>query len=134
MTRARPDPRPSAVEIAAWIMMAIALVLVLKLHLLTALLAGLLVFELVHMIAPVIERRIFSRGHRMIAVALLAAIVIGLISAAVVGLLAFVRSDAGSFPALLHKMAEIIEKARTMLPGWMVNSLPDDVEELSTSV
>ena len=45
--------RPQSVEIAAWIMMAAALVLVLRLHLLTALLAGLLVFELVHMIAPV---------------------------------------------------------------------------------
>ena len=32
--------------------MGVALVLVLRLHLLTALLAGLLVFELVHMIAP----------------------------------------------------------------------------------
>jgi predicted PurR-regulated permease PerM len=126
--------RPTYVEIAAWLMMAVALLLVLRLHLLTALLAGLLVFELVHIIAPVVERRLFSRGHRMVAVALLAAVIVGLVSVAVIALLAFVRSEAGSLPALLHKMAEILEKARTALPPWMVNSLPDDVDELRTTV
>jgi predicted PurR-regulated permease PerM len=126
--------RPDANHIAAWLMMAVALVLVLKLHLITALLAGLLVFELVHMIAPVVERRLFSRGHRMIAVALLATIIVGVVSAGVIGTIAFMRSDAGSLPALLHKMAEILEKARTALPPWMVDNLPDDVDELRTAV
>jgi predicted PurR-regulated permease PerM len=128
------SPRPDAVHIAAWLMMAAALVLVLRLHLITALLAGLLVFELVHAIAPVVERRLFSRGHRMIAVALLATVIVGLVSAAVIGMLAFMRSEAGSLPALLHKMAEILEKARTALPPWMVDNLPDDVDELRTAV
>jgi predicted PurR-regulated permease PerM len=121
-------------EIAAWLMMAAALVLVLRLHLLTALLAGLLVFELVHIIAPIVERRLFSRGHRMIAVALLATIIVGLVSAGVIGIIAFMRSDAGSLSGLLHKMAEIVDKAKTMLPPWMVESLPEDVEELRTTV
>ena len=113
--------------------MAAALVLVLRLHLLTALLAGLLVFELVHMIAPVIERRIYSRGHRMIAVALLATVIVGAITAAVVALVAFVRSE-GSISGLLDKMAEILDKARTMMPEWMVARLPDDVEDIRTAV
>ena len=125
--------RPSAVEIAAWLMMAAALVLVLRLHLLTALLAGLLVFELVHMLAPVIERRIYSRGHRMIAVALLATVIVGAITAAVIGIVAFARSE-GSFSGLLDKMAEILDKARTTLPEWMVVRIPDDVEEIRTAV
>ena len=41
-------------EIAAWILMAAGLLMVLKLHLLSALLAGLLVYELVH-VAVLIE-------------------------------------------------------------------------------
>jgi predicted PurR-regulated permease PerM len=129
-----PSARPDAIHIAAWLMMAVALVLVLRLHLITALLAGLLVFELVHAIAPIVERRLFGRGHRMIAVALLATIIVGLVSAAVIGTLAFMRSEAGSLPALLHRMAEILEKARTALPPWMVDNLPDDVDELRTAV
>ena len=126
--------RADGCDIAAWVLMGIALVLVLKLHLLTALFAGLLVFELVHMISPVLQRRFFSRRHRMVAVALLATVIVGLITAAVLGIVAFMRSDAGSLPKLLHKMAEIIESARGTLPPWMVDYLPEGVDELRASV
>ena len=124
----RAYPRP--VEIAAWLFMAVALILVLRLHLLTALLAGLLVFQLVHMMAPMLQRRFFGRRPRMVAVALLASLIIGLITAAIVGIIAFMRSDAGSLPALLHKMADIVERARVAVPPWLVDYLPDDVDEL----
>jgi len=39
-------------EIAAWILMGLAMIFVLKFNLLPGLLAGLLVFELVHIISP----------------------------------------------------------------------------------
>src|SRR6202008_3504924 len=119
----RKRARPQAVEIAAWVLMAFALIFVLHLHLLTALLAGLLVFELVHMIAPRLQRRLFGRWAQMVAVALLATLIISLISAAIIGIIAFMRSDAGSLPALLHKMAEIVDKARTALPPSLVQYL-----------
>ena len=133
-----PDTREyrplSPVEIASWILIGAALVLVLRLDLLSALLAGLLVFELVHMIAPVLQRRFFGRRPRMVAVALLAAVIIGLITAAVVGVIAFMRSDAGNLPTLLHKMADIIDRARAALPPWVVDYLPDGVDELRDGV
>ncbi|HEX2825029.1 MAG TPA: AI-2E family transporter [Burkholderiales bacterium] len=125
--------RPDAVEIAAYLLMAAALVMVLRLHLLTALLAGLLVFELVHILAPFIERRIYRRGHRMLAVAFLATIVTGVIIAAIIGIVAFARSE-GSVSGLLDRMAEILDKARSTLPDWMVARLPDDVEDIRTTV
>lgn len=125
------DPRsPSTSEIASWLLIALALVLVLRLQLLTALLSGLLVFELVHMIAPVLQRRFFGRRPRMVAVALLATLIIGLITAAIAGIIAFMRSDAGSLPGLLHKMADIIDRARAALPPWLVEYLPDGVDEV----
>jgi predicted PurR-regulated permease PerM len=128
--RARPTP----VEIAAWVLMAIALVFVLRLHLLTALLAGLLVFELVHMMAPPLQRRFFRRGARMIAVAILATLIIGFISAAIIGIIAYMRSDAGSLPALLRKMAEILESARQALPPWLVDYVPEGADALRESL
>lgn len=45
-------PGASAHEIAAWILVGGGLLLVLRLHLLSALLAGLFVFEIVHIAAP----------------------------------------------------------------------------------
>lgn len=129
-----PRSYPQSVEIAAWALMAIALVLILRLQLLSALLAGLLVFELVHMMAPMLQRRFFGRRPRMVAVAILSAVIIGLIAAAVIGIIAFMRSDAGSLPGLVRKMAEIIESARSALPPWLVDYLPEGTDELRASL
>ena len=132
--RRKAPLRPEPIEIAAWVFMAISLVLVLRLHLLAALLSGLLVFELVHMLAPSLQRWVYGRRPRMLAVALLSALIVGLVSAAVVGLIAFMRSDAGSLPGLLTKMAEILENARRALPPWLVGYLPEGADALRESV
>jgi predicted PurR-regulated permease PerM len=128
----RKNPQPT--EIAAWILMAAALILVLRLHLLSALLAGLLVYQLVHIIAPVLQRTFFGRQHRMVAVAFLATCIVGLITAAIVALIAFVRSDSGGIPQLLHKMAEILDSARGSMPGWLEDYLPETVDDLRTAM
>lgn len=121
-------------EIAAWVLMAIALVAVLRLHLLAALLSGLLVFELVHMIAPHLQRRFFGGRPRMVAVAMLATLVVGLLTAAGVGVVAFLRSEIGSLPALLHRMAEILDSARVALPPWLVKYLPVGADALREAI
>ena len=125
---------PTRVQIAAWVLMGIALVLILRLGLLSALLAGLLVYELVHMIAPMLQRRLSGRGPQMVAVAFVSVVIIGLITAATIGALAFMRSDTGSVAALFQKMAEIVESARRALPPWLVESLPDGADEVRESV
>jgi len=110
--------------------MGVALVLVLHLHLLTALLSGLLVFELVHIIAPVLHRRFFGRRPRPVAVALLAALIVGTMTAVVIAIIAFLRSEAGSLPVLLHNIADILERAKTALPEWLGVYMPGDADEL----
>lgn len=120
--------RPTAHEIAAWLAVAAILIFVLVFHLLPALLAGLLVFELVHLISPWIGRRLPGRRAKLVAVAVLAFTIVALLALASVGLVAFFRSDAGSLPMLFGKMAEIIEDSRQMLPGWVVERLPADAE------
>ena len=117
-------------QIAAWMLMGVALVLVLHLHLLTALLSGLLVFELVHIIAPALHRRFFGRRPRLVAIALLAALVVGMMTVVVIAIIAFLRSEAGSLPVLLHKIADILERAKTALPEWLGVYMPGDADEL----
>ena len=53
--------------VASWILAGVALFLVLKLHLLSALLAGLLTHELVRLLAPLVEKRLTSQGARLAA-------------------------------------------------------------------
>jgi predicted PurR-regulated permease PerM len=120
--------RPSISEIAAWLVTAGALLLILLLHLLPALLAGLLVFELVHVISPIVGRRLSNQRAKLIAVALLSFAVISLLILAGVGMVAFFRSDAGNLPGLFAKMAQIIEDSRKILPPFIIDHLPPDAE------
>jgi predicted PurR-regulated permease PerM len=122
------DRKIAVTELASWCLIAAALALVLWVHLLPALLAGLLVYELVHVIAPLL--RLSRERARLAAVVVLASLIVGLVAAAIFGTVAFFRSDAGSLPVLLQKMADIIDGARDVLPPWAVESLPGDIDEL----
>ena len=125
------DPtRPSHPEIAAWCLAAAGLLLVLELHLLPALLSGLLVYELVHVIAPLLQRRLSSGRANLAAVVALSTLVVGLVAAAIFGVVAFFRSDAGSLPMLFQKMADIVEGARSALPDGLEEFLPSGADEL----
>src|ERR1700675_3396512 len=110
--------------IAAWVLTGVALVLVLLMHLLPALFAGMLVYELIHLMEPAIKRHITDRRKTLIAVGLISGFVVGLLAAAIFGLIVFFNSDAGSVSALLAKMAEIIESSRATMPGWLFGQIP----------
>lgn len=104
--------------------------LVLYLHLLPALLAGLVVFELVHTLAPLLEKRLAGQRSRLFAVAALAIFTIGVLVLAIAGTIAFFRSDTGSLPALADQVQHILTDARTRLPPWLVENLPGNADEL----
>ena len=115
------------VDIAAWITAAAVLYVVLRLHLLPALLAGLLVFELVHVIA---KRFTGRTGGKLAAVGLLATVIVGALVGLMFAIAAFVQSDTGSLPRLLQKFAEIIEGSRSKLPSWILDYVPGDPDAM----
>ena len=120
--------------VAAWCLTGLALLLILQVHLLPALLAGLLVFELVHLAVPFLSRRLTNRRAKLAAVILLAVTMIAVVVAAGTAIVVLFRSDAGSLPGLLRKMAEILESARSSLPEWMAVSVPDNVDALKETL
>ena len=125
----------SRLDIFAWVLMGIALVLVLQLRLLPALLGGLLVFELVRVLTPLVRRTEISRDWaRIIIVALIAATVVTGLVLLIFSSIAFFRSDAGNLSALLTKLAEIIDQSRSRLPLWTLAYIPDTAEELREAV
>ena len=114
-------------DIAAWIVAASVLIAALLLHLLPALLAGLLTFELVHVLAPRLRLGPGSAG-KYAAVGLLAALVAAAVAGIVIGGIALVRHD--YLPRLLSRMAEIIGDSRDRLPPWLVESIPADPDAI----
>ena len=122
-------------DVAAWILMGLALLFALQANLLPALLAGLLMHELVHILTPQLRSRHVSEEVAKAAAVVVLSLIIGLLAwLAVSGLLVSARSVYDSLPELLRRMAEIIEARRESWPLWLVNSLPADAAALQETV
>jgi hypothetical protein len=77
MAVVRHDRTKLTYDIAAWILAGMSLVLILSWHLLPALLAGLLVYELVHILAPRLKVICIHQEYgKLVALAMLATMVV----------------------------------------------------------
>lgn len=124
------EPSP-AIRYASYLLAAVALLLIIDIHLLSALLAGLLVYELVQAMTPLLGQRISGDRARVVVVAVLGAIVVGLLILLILGAISFFRSEIGN-PELLwqQQLMPLVEKARQQLPTLLVDHLPDSVDNL----
>lgn len=120
-----------AVRWASYLLVAAGLLLAIGMHLLPALLAGLLVYELVQSMAPLLGRRLAGDRARVVVVAALGVIVVGLLILLILGAISFLRSELGN-PELLwqRQLMPLVDKARQQLPGVLVDHLPDSVDDL----
>jgi predicted PurR-regulated permease PerM len=115
-------------NVAGWILMGLALFYVLFMHLLAALFAGLLVYELVSLLAPKFTSGRLSRSRaKIVVVALISATVLGLLIAVVAGVVAYFRTGS-DLSGLLAKMAEIVATSRNLLPAAVAQYLPQGDE------
>lgn len=117
---------------ASWLLAGISLLLVLWLQLLSALLAGLLVFELVHLTAPMLANRLSDQRARLVVAILFAGIAVGLV-ALLIGISLSYFTDSGRLAVLATKMAEILESSRDSLPLWIQGYIPESLDDLKTT-
>lgn len=108
----------------------VALILTLKLSLLPALLAGVLIYQLVDFGARKLEQvhlpRVLGKVLLLVSVAFLVLSMLG------IGLSTFashITDGPDSLVALLQKMADVVDTARTYLPLWLQQHLPANVDE-----
>jgi predicted PurR-regulated permease PerM len=119
--------------IASWLAMIVLMVMVMTAHLLTALMAGLLVYQLVRTLGPMIHQRVYNRRAHLITVLLLSAVVIALLTLAIFGAIAFLR-DPNRIAAVQNKFLIAIEMARTQMPGWLQQYMPVDASSMRSMV
>ena len=116
-------------------MVALALGLIIKLHLLSGLLAGLLVFKLVDVLTPWLRLRALGRdGPRVLAVTLIASTVIAALVGIGIGIATLLQNSGESVPLLMQRMAQIIEDARAILPAGLQAYVPEDGETLRRAI
>ncbi len=112
----------------------VALLLALFVHLLPAMIAGLLVYAVIGAVAPVLERKLSGEMARQLAVALLGAVVVILLASLIVGAVVFVRSEVLGPDPLLNRLMQVIDNARAQLPSWIVARLPVSTDDLRTTM
>jgi predicted PurR-regulated permease PerM len=121
-------------DVAAWITAAAALFLILLLHLLPALLAGLLVHQLIDLLS---SRLVFSRfrprRRKWLAVLTIAVAVIAVVTVALIGLAALLNVEGGPL-ALIYRIADILDRSRELLPPWLVTLLPTDMPHIKLTL
>jgi predicted PurR-regulated permease PerM len=131
-------PHPSAHsrhQLASWLLTGGALLAVLQLHLLPALLAGLLVFQLVHTLSGALRiPYLTSRNAKILFVALLAVLVVALLVLAGVGVGVFLRRGPDNLALLLTQLATIVEDLRRLLPAGVIEHLPSENRDVRTLI
>jgi predicted PurR-regulated permease PerM len=119
-----------ASSIASYILAGLFLLMVLMKGLVGALFAGLLVYSLVHLIAPRLRGRISDGRARMIAAGAIGGVVVALLTLSIWGIVVLLKVDSASITGLFQKLADIIDASRAQIPAWLSSRLPVDAESL----
>jgi predicted PurR-regulated permease PerM len=119
----------SRMYIFTQLLMLAALFFVLQLGLLPALLAGLLIYHLVEFGARRLARLgVLPRIGKLVLLGVLAVTVVAVVSLMGIMLASSLADGQSSLFALLQRMADVVDKARTHLPLWAQESLPTNIE------
>ena len=122
------------IVLASYIIMAGGLLLVFPLRLLPSLLAGLLVFELVNMLTPQLQRLIAGRRARWLAVALLGTLIVSVLALIFAGAISFLLHEAENPGASLNKFMVVVDRARGQLPPFLDSYLPASAAEFRIAI
>jgi len=117
-------------ELASLLFAAMGLYLILANGLLSALLSGLLIYQLVQFAAPVLQRIGMNRSVGTTLAVTIVATLIGLaITVGIIELVALLRRGFDNLAVLLQRMAEVISTARAQVPAWALDYLPTNIDE-----
>ncbi|MBP6563041.1 MAG: AI-2E family transporter [Neisseriaceae bacterium] len=121
--------------IASYILAAFTLFAILKFHLLSALFAGLLVYELTVLIATrSIVAKLGRPRARFVSMSLLAMLIVSAFVGIGVGIMSIFYGEHNAIPSVMQKAAEIATTIYGYLPSWLSNVLPQSPEEWQISV
>ncbi|KAF1028863.1 MAG: hypothetical protein GAK40_00746 [Burkholderia plantarii] len=123
-------PKLSAIEIGSYVLAIAGMFLILHLKLLSGMLAGMLVYQLVHTIAPAIERHMSSGRARWLAVVLLSVVIVGGLAGLTAAIIEHVEHTVPNLPTLFGQVMQLVDQARGRVPAWMANVLPVDVAQM----
>src|SRR5882672_7591831 len=111
-------PAPSREEIAAWIIIGGVLMYILFLHLVPLVVAGLALYLILDRLEAAFSKRIPNVAAKPLALVLVTIIVGGGVIGSLALLISFMRHHADNIPAMMTKMADILQSTRAWLGGY----------------
>lgn len=99
--------------------------------LLLPLLAGLLAYSLVHLMACAMGGRVKGQVSKYLAATVLSVIVVGSLTAAGWWLIDFFYSDPSRIHGVQQKLIDVLASAQPHIPEWLWKRMPHTVEELN---
>src|SRR6267378_1287939 len=110
-----PQGRPSNEEIGAWIIFAGLLLYILMRHLVPGVVGGLVLYLLLDRLSRSFSKRMPGTAARPLALILVTLVGGGLIFGVVALLISFARHHVDNIPAIMTKMADILQSTRAWL-------------------
>jgi len=124
----------SRLYILSFLLTCGALLGVLSLGLLPALLAGLLIFQIIEFGAESLAKYgIRQKIGRLFLLTVVSTVVVLSLSLLIVGLASFVSSGPESLVVLLQKMADVVDTGKNYLPEWIQNYVPSNLHEVQVA-
>jgi predicted PurR-regulated permease PerM len=125
-------PRPTAVEIASWLILAAGLVFVLIQHLVAGVVAGLALYLILDRLTISISKRLGRAAARPLALLVVTVVGAGVVVGVIALMISFMRHHAGNIPAMMTKMAEILQSTKAWLGGYGEDLIPDVLTDAET--
>ncbi|MBL8631049.1 MAG: AI-2E family transporter [Rhodospirillaceae bacterium] len=126
-------PDLAKIETLSLAFAALALYAILEFGLLSALLSGLLIYQLVQFAAPALQRFGMNRSvGTTLAVTIVGTLIGVAITVGVIELISVLTRGFSNVAVLMQKMADVISTARGQVPAWAVDYLPNNMEEVQS--
>jgi predicted PurR-regulated permease PerM len=117
--------RPSNEEIAAWVLIAAGIFFVMFQHIVSALIAGLAFYVILEGLSEWFSRHVHRTTARPLALVLVTMITGGIVVGGIALSVSYLRQHANNIPAMVTKMADILQSTRTWLGDVGEQIIPD---------
>lgn len=122
------------ISLISYIIMIAGLLLLFPLGLLPSLLAGLLVYELVNMLTPQLERLVSSRGARWMVVVFLGSLVVSVLALLFASAISFVVHEVENPGALVNNLVSVLNQSRNQMPSFLDSYIPSNTGEFRVAI
>ena len=127
-----PQPAISREEIAAWLMMGALMAYILVRHLVPAVVGGLVLYLILDRLSQSFSKRMPGAAARPLALILVTLVGGGVVIGVVALLVSYLRHHVDNIPAMMTKMADILQSTRAWLGDYGEQIIPEVMTDADT--